>query len=99
MKRRSFLKKVGLGTIATSTALSGISTVDAADRYRWKLVTTWPPNFPIFMDGIKRFAKDVKRMSRNQLSIQVFAGGELIPALQTFDAVSQCTVEMGHGAA
>lgn len=99
MKRRSFLKKVGIGTIATGTALGGLSNANAADRFRWKLVTTWPPNFPIFMDGIKRFAKDVKRMSRNQLSIQVFAGGELIPALQTFDAVSQGTVEMGHGAA
>jgi len=79
--------------------MTGLPVAEAADRFHWKLVTTWPPNFPIFMDGINRFAKDVKRMSRGQLNIQVFAGGELIPALQTFDAVSQGTVEMGHGAA
>jgi len=99
MKRRSFLKKLGLGTLATGSALGGITTAEAADRFNWKLVTTWPPNFPVFMDGIKRFAKDVKRMSKGQLNIQVFAGGELIPALQTFDAVSQGSVQMGHGAA
>ena len=99
MKRRSFLKKLGLGSVATGAAISGLPAANAADRFHWKLVTTWPPNFPIFMDGIKRFARDVKRMSGGQLNIQVFAGGELIPALQTFDAVSQGTVEMGHGAA
>ena len=38
-------------------------------------------------------------MSNRRLDIQVFAGGELIPALQAFDAVSQGTIEMGHGAA
>jgi TRAP-type mannitol/chloroaromatic compound transport system substrate-binding protein len=99
MKRRSFLKKVGLGSLATGTALGGLSPANAADRFNWKLVTTWPPNFPVFMDGVKRFAKDVKRMSRGELNINVFAGGELIPALQSFDAVSQGSVQMGHGAA
>jgi len=99
MKRRSFLKKLGFGSVVTGAAMTGLPVAEAADRFNWKLVTTWPPNFPIFMDGINRFAKDVKRMSRGQLNIQVFAGGELIPALQTFDAVSQGTVEIGHGAA
>ena len=99
MKRRVFLKKLGLGSVAAGTAAAGIGSAEAADRFNWKLVTTWPPNFPIFQDGVKRFAGEVKRMSRGQLNIQVFAGGELIPPLQTFDAVSQGTVEMGHGAA
>ena len=99
MKRRSFLKKVGAGTLATGAVLGSAPMADAADRFNWKLVTTWPPNFPVFMDGVKRFARDVKRMSRSELSIHVFAGGELVPALQTFDAVSQGSVQMGHGAA
>jgi len=67
--------------------------------YRWKMVTTWPPNFPIFQEGPQRFADEVRKMSNGRLDIQVFAGGELVPALQTFDAVSQGTIEMGHGAA
>ena len=99
MKRRAFLKKLGIGSIAAGTAVTAISPANASDRFNWKLVTTWPPNFPVFQDGVKRFASDVKRMSRGQLNIHVFAGGELIPALQTFDAVSEGTVEMGHGAA
>ncbi|HEX23149.1 MAG TPA: ABC transporter substrate-binding protein [Chromatiales bacterium] len=66
--------------------------------YNWKIVTTWPPNFPIFQEGVQRFADDVKTLSNGRLKIKVFAGGELVPALQVFDAVSQGTVEMGHGA-
>jgi TRAP-type mannitol/chloroaromatic compound transport system substrate-binding protein len=46
-----------------------------------------------------RFAQDVKVMTNGRLDIQVFAGGELVPPLETFDAVSQGTVQLGHGAA
>lgn len=67
--------------------------------FRWKMVTTWLPNFPIFQTGVEEMAKDIEMMSGGRLKIRVYAGGELVPSLQTFDAVSQGTVEMGHGAA
>jgi len=98
LKRRDFFRRAGAGALAAG-GLVAASQAEAKQRFRWKLVTTWPPNFPIFQDGVKQFAKDVRRMSGGRLAINVFAGGELIPALQTFDAVSQGSVEMGHGAA
>jgi TRAP-type mannitol/chloroaromatic compound transport system substrate-binding protein len=63
------------------------------------MVTTWPPGFPVLQEGAERFANNVKQMSNGRIDIKVYAGGELIPALQTFDAVFQGTVEMGHGSA
>ena len=77
---------------------AGTAAVDTSHAFRWKLVTTWPANFPVLQEGVERFARDVERMSNGRLKIQVFAGGELVPALQVFDAVSQGAVEMGHGA-
>ena len=76
-------------------------TASAKDqKYNWKLVTAWPPNLPVNHDVVTAFAADVESMSRGQMSIQVFAGGELIPALEVFNAVSNGkTVQMGHGAA
>jgi TRAP-type mannitol/chloroaromatic compound transport system substrate-binding protein len=65
--------------------------------WRWKMVTTWPANFPVFQEGAEQFAEDVEKMSNGRLKIHVYAGGELIPPLGVFDAVSQGTVEMGHG--
>ncbi len=73
------------------------SAVDTSKVYNWKMVTTWPANFPIFQEGAEKFADEVNTMSNGRLNIQVFAGGELVPPLQVFDAVSQGTVEMGHG--
>ena len=75
----------------------GVAAVDAGKTYHWKMVTTWPANFPIFQEGPENFAKQVKTMSNGRLDIQVFAGGELVPALEVFDAVSEGSVEMGHG--
>jgi len=108
MKRREFIKKLGAGSVAAGAVLAGCRQRDtgsgavsrgSAKRYNWKMVTTWPPNFPIFQDGVKRFAEDIRRMSAGRLNIHTFAGGELVPAMQSFEAVSQGTVEMGHGAA
>jgi TRAP-type mannitol/chloroaromatic compound transport system substrate-binding protein len=73
------------------------AAVDPGKVFRWKMVTTWPANFPIFQDSVLKFADDLRAMSSGRLSIQVFAGDELVPALQVFDAVSQGAVELGHG--
>ncbi len=99
LNRRGFIKKAAAGAVLTGGTLVGAPAIAAKKRFRWKLTTTWPPNFPIFQEGVKQFAKEVKQMSRGALNIQVFASGELIPGLQTFDAVSQGSVQMGHGAA
>ncbi|MDH5358113.1 MAG: TRAP transporter substrate-binding protein [Gammaproteobacteria bacterium] len=80
-------------------ATSKSTSIDSSKIYHWKMVTTWPPGFPVLQDGAERFANNIKIMSNGRLDIKVYAGGELIPALQTFDAVSQGTVEMGHGSA
>ena len=100
MKRRQFIHKLaGTGAALTAGTLAA-PAVHAAKRYNWKLVTTWPPNFPIFQEGVERFARDVRTMSGGVLNITVFAGGQLVPPLGVFDAVSQGTaVQMGHGAA
>ena len=73
--------------------------IDTGKIYRWKMVTTWPANFPVFQEAPERFAENVRVMSNGRLDIKVFASSELVPALQVFDAVSQGAVEMGHGSA
>lgn len=67
--------------------------------FKWRMVTTWPANFPIFQEAAEQFAADVKIISNGRLHIQVHAGNELVPPLQVFDAVSQGSIEMGHGSA
>jgi len=110
--RLRFLQGLGLGIIGLPAALKlvmGSDTVSAdashggsvnsAASHRWKLVTTWPPNFPILGEACSLFAKWVNTMSNGRMQIQVFGGGELVPALECFDAVSSGAADMSHGAA
>jgi TRAP-type mannitol/chloroaromatic compound transport system substrate-binding protein len=107
--RRDFLKTAGVATAAAvGTGLAFGCTqekkveapaVVPKKTYEWKMVTTWPPHFPILGEGADKLAEMIGKMSDGRLKIQVYGGGELVPALEIFDAVSQGTAEMGHGAA
>ncbi len=100
MKRRDFLKKAGTGAAAAVAATAIMApAVIAKKTYRWKMVTTWPPKLPVLQTGAERLAKRIEECTDGRLKIKVYAGGELIPPLQTFDAVSAGTVECGCGAA
>ena len=98
MKRRDFLKKAGLGAAAVAATAVTAPAVLAAKNYRWKMVTTWPPKLPVLQEGCERLARRVDEMSDGRLKIQVYAGGELVPALGGFEAVSQGTIECASGA-
>lgn len=71
----------------------------ATTNFRWKLVTTWPKNYPGLGTAPEQFATLVERMSSGRLKIKVYGDGQLVPAMEVFDAVSRGTTEMGHGAA
>ncbi|MBU2632059.1 MAG: TRAP transporter substrate-binding protein DctP [Proteobacteria bacterium] len=112
--RRKFIKNVGIGAAALGTAgLAGVlsSCKDQkqeekvvkeepkAKTIEWKMVTTWPPHFPMLGESADKIAQWVDEMSDGRLKISVYGGGELVPPLGVFDAVSEGTVQMGHGAA
>ena len=67
--------------------------------YEWRMVTTWPKNLPGMGIAPETMAKKIKTMSNGRLDIKVYGAGEIVPALEVFEAVSQGTVQMGHGAA
>ena len=98
MKRRDFLKKAGLGAAAVAATTVNAPAVLAQKKYRWKMVTTWPPKLPVLQEGCERLAKRIGELTGGQLQIQVFAAGELVPAFESFQAVSDGTVEVGSGA-
>ncbi|MEZ4887755.1 MAG: TRAP transporter substrate-binding protein [Chitinophagales bacterium] len=111
LDRKDFLKKTALAAVTIPAMITACSSesngnskeeggsVQSGKKYKWKMVTTWPPNFPILGEGAEMFAEWVEQMSNGRLSIKVYGGGELVPALEAFDAVSSGTVEMSSGAA
>ncbi|MBT3602449.1 MAG: TRAP transporter substrate-binding protein, partial [Candidatus Latescibacteria bacterium] len=103
LKRRDFIKKIPLAGGAfvagcASPQETNAPAIHTGKTYEWKMVTTWPPHFPILGETADNLAKWIGEMSNGRLKIQVYGGGELIPPLEGFDAVSQGIAEMCHGA-
>jgi TRAP-type mannitol/chloroaromatic compound transport system substrate-binding protein len=94
MERRHFLRGAA---VAGAAGLAAPAV--AQERQTWRMVTTWPKNFPGLGVGAQRLADRITAMSDGRLTVEVYSAGELVPALGTFDAVIEGSAEMSHGAA
>lgn len=106
--RRDFVRKLGMGAAAGAAVVAtGCSSSsqecdtgeEAVKKFNWKMVTSWPKNFPGLGTGAEYLAKSITEMSGGRLTVKLYAAGELVPAFEVFDAVSRGTAEMGHAAA
>ncbi|MEE4203435.1 MAG: TRAP transporter substrate-binding protein DctP [Halieaceae bacterium] len=68
------------------------------DTIEWKLVTTWPKGLPGLGSAPENFARRVNAMAGGRLKVSVYGAGEIVPAFEVFDAVSQGVAQVGHGA-
>ena len=113
MFERRFLPVIVIFLVSALVLVVGLWAVDSRDQsrplpavdslsdtpdYRWKLVTTWPKNLPGLGAAPENFARYVNEMSGGRLEVRVFGAGEIVPAFEVFDAVSQGAAEVGHGA-
>jgi TRAP-type mannitol/chloroaromatic compound transport system substrate-binding protein len=91
-----------LGLWATSRAREGDAVTagpaQEVGKYQWKLITTWPKNFPGLGSAAENFSRYVDEMSAGRLKVHVYGAGEIVPAFEVFDAVSQGVADAGHGA-
>src|SRR5688500_4413236 len=100
MQRRRFLVKAG-GLLAATGAATVVDApnVIAQPRVQWRMPSMWPPALDILQGNAQKFARIVDELTGGRFKIQVFAGGELMPATGVFDACLQGTVEAFNGAA
>jgi TRAP-type mannitol/chloroaromatic compound transport system substrate-binding protein len=99
MDRRSFIKKAGLAGAGAAAATTLAAPAIAQGNQTWRMVTTWPKNFPGLGVGAQRLADRITAASGGRLTVQLYAAGELVPPLQSLDAVIDGSAEMSHGAA
>ncbi|WP_207774539.1 TRAP transporter substrate-binding protein [Abyssibacter profundi] len=102
MKRREIvLGAMGASALAACTQQRDSAAEQPASfkPLVWKMVTTWPPNFPALGTGANDLAKLITTLSAGRLTVKVYGAGELVPPFEVFDAVSSGTAQMGHGSA
>jgi TRAP-type mannitol/chloroaromatic compound transport system substrate-binding protein len=112
MDRRRFVKTAGVAGLAGTAGLlaacgkrGGVAdcpesaATATSEIFEWKMVTTWPRDFPGLGTGANHLAELIGEMSGGRLTVKVFGGNELVPPFEVFDAVQRGTAEMGHGGA
>jgi len=99
MQCRDFFKQTRGASLALGAATLGTKTVRAGTEHKWKMVTTWPKNFPGLGTGANRLAELIGELSGGRIRVKVYGAEELVPAFEVFDAVAKGTAEMGHSGA
>ncbi len=73
-----------------------LRTIKTSDKeFRWKMVMPWSKGL-LFYDMAQHFADSVKLASGGRLDIKLFSAGELVGAMESFDAVSKGSAQVGH---
>ena len=106
MDRRKFVAATGLAGVTgllsacadQTGSQAGCDGQTSTESFEWKMVTSWPRDFPGLGTGASRLAENINKLSNGRLKIKVYGGNELVPAFEVFDAVQQRTAEMGHSA-
>lgn len=96
MGRRQFLGSA-TAVVAGAAAVHAPHVI-AQPKVRWRMPTTFPASLDVLHGSAERLARLVEQMSAGRFAIEVFPAGQLMPALNVFDACSQGSVEAFVGA-
>ena len=92
-------RRAALGFIAGSATLPALSTPSIAQSViEWSMVTSWPKNLPGPGITAQRLADRISVLSDGRLKVKLYAAGEIVPGLGTFDAVANGVAHMAHTA-
>ena len=95
MDRRHFVKVAASAAAAGSVAASP-AIAQSQPKISWRLTSSYPKSLDTLFGISSHVAKRVAEATDGQFQIQVFAAGEIVPALQALDAVQNGTVECSH---
>lgn len=98
MKRRNFLTATAAAASTAAASAAFPAPAIAQGVKQLKMVTTWPKNFPGLGTSPERIAVKIREATEGAIDIKVFAAGELVPAFDSFDAVSTGAADIYNGA-
>ncbi|MCY1505267.1 Alpha-keto acid-binding periplasmic protein TakP [compost metagenome] len=96
MQRRSFLKRAGLGAVATGAAVSAPAFAQDMPSVSWRLSSGFPSTLDLRIGTGESFCKFVSEATGGKFNIRHFPDGEIVPAADLMEAVSTKKVECGH---
>ncbi len=96
MQRRSFLKRAGLGAVATGAAVGAPAFAQDMPSVSWRLSSGFPAILDLRIGTGESFCKFVSEATGGKFNIRHFPEGEIVAAGDLMEAVSTRKVECGH---
>src|SRR6266550_8655198 len=94
MDRRQFVAGASVGVAAVASAFPKPAIAQGAREL--KMVTIWPKGLPGLQSGADRVAQSITALSGGRLQVKVFPAGQLVGAMESFDAVSSGLADLYH---
>lgn len=88
-------KREKFGTDKRHEQVDKLKVETSKDKVRWKMVMPWSKGL-LFYDMCQHFADTVRLASGGRLEIKLFSAGELVGAMESFDAVSKGSADLMH---
>ncbi len=88
-------KREKFGTDPRHAEAKRVKFEPSTEKIKWKMVMPWSKGL-LFYDIAVHFTDTVRLASAGRLDIKPFSAGELVPAMQTFDAVRKGSAQVGH---
>ncbi|WP_251865732.1 twin-arginine translocation signal domain-containing protein [Achromobacter sp. Marseille-Q4962] len=98
MQRRAFLKQTALGAAAGGAALAAPVVAQTAPSISWRLASSFPYESPTLFAGAEDVARYLSDVTDGRFQIEIFPAGDLAPAGQVLQAVSDRVADCGHTA-
>ena len=96
MQRRRFLNRaVGAGSVGVGM-VAAPAFAQSSPTVRWRMSTIWPKSLDTMYGSAEELCKHVTQMSDGKFEIRCFPAGEIVPPMQSLDAVGNGTVECNH---
>ncbi|QFT61927.1 TRAP-type mannitol/chloroaromatic compound transport system, substrate-binding protein [Roseivivax halotolerans] len=80
--------------LALGTALVAVTAAPALSQESWTMTTTWPSSLEL-IETDRHFVELANALTGDELQIEFFEGGSLVPAGEVFGAVESGTVQAG----
>jgi TRAP-type mannitol/chloroaromatic compound transport system substrate-binding protein len=91
----SYAKREKFGSDPRHDMAKRVKFKASTDKVRWKMVMPWSKGL-LFYDIAVHFCDSVRLLTGGNFDIKPFSAGELVPAMQSFDAVSKGSAQAGH---
>lgn len=92
------MKIIRIALIALIISSSTLASISAQAAVNWRIAETWPKDFPLFGDAVKKMIKNVDELSNGQFKITSVTKETHKKPLGIFELVQDGEFEMGHSA-